>query len=129
MKALILALAALFTFSGTVETAVKTQETVKVVLGKSSSADRGRISVKFLSIVEDSRCPVNANCVWAGNAKIRISVSKGKAAPQIIELNTLTDPRKQILYGYEFELKDLDPQKGETDPKGVITAVLSIKRK
>ena len=93
--------------------AVAKQEAVRVELGKSVTADRGRIRIKFLEVLEDSRCPVDATCVWAGNAKIRISVSKGKSAPQVIELNTLSEPSKQMLYGYEFSIKELYPRKGE----------------
>jgi hypothetical protein len=129
MKALILAFAAFVTLVGTFETSAKTQGSVKVFLGKTTSVDRGRVKVKFLSVVEDSRCPVNATCVWAGNAKIKISVSRGKSDPIELELNTLTEPRKQILYGYEFVLKDLEPQKGRPGPKSSSTAILSIARK
>ena len=28
-----------------------------------------------LTEITDSRCPVNVNCIWAGNAKVKLSVS------------------------------------------------------
>lgn len=75
--------------------------------GEQKSADRGRLTVKFISIVEDSRCPMNARCIWAGNAKIKIAVSKGKAAPKFVELNTGLEPNSVKLYGYTISLEGL----------------------
>ncbi len=129
MKALILALTMVIALSGIAHTAGKTEETVKVSLGKRATAERGRIKIQFLEVIEDSRCPRDATCIWAGNAKVRISVSRGTGAPRIVELNTLTEPRNQILYGYEFELKDLQPQQGETAQKSSTTVLISIRRK
>ncbi len=75
--------------------------------GEQKSADRGRLSVKFVSVVEDSRCPVNAQCIWAGNAKIKIAVSKGKMAPKFVELNTGLEPYSVKAYGYTIKLERL----------------------
>ena len=33
------------------------------------------LTVRPLAVVEDSRCPINANCVWAGRVRIRAEVS------------------------------------------------------
>ncbi len=126
MKAFIFTLIAIVIFGGAVQTDAQTEETVTVALGKRTTADRGRLKIKFLEIVEDSRCPRDATCIWAGNAKIRISISRGTSSPKIIELNTLTEPRNHKLYGYEFELRDLHPQKGDTGP---FTAVISVVRR
>ncbi|MBA3512135.1 MAG: hypothetical protein H0T81_09560 [Sphingomonas sp.] len=32
------------------------------------------LTVRPLAVVEDSRCPINANCVWAGRVRIRAEV-------------------------------------------------------
>lgn len=103
------------------------QKTVSVRLGGSSTLENGRISVKFLSIVEDSRCPMNARCAWAGNAKIRISVAKGRSF-RSFELNTGTGVKVVSAFGYRFEIQDLTPWPGAppdlaAQPK---TVVLSI---
>src|SRR5687767_9003680 len=98
MRSIFLILALIISLGPTCFAGVK-EETVRAELNKRVTADQGRISIKFLAVLEDSRCPVRATCVWAGNAKIRISVKKGKSAPRIAELNTLTEPRKVSLYG------------------------------
>ena len=83
-----------------------TQE-IQMKVGEQKSADRGRLTIKFVSVVEDSRCPMNARCVWAGNAKIKIAVSKGKMAPKFVELNTGQKPDSVKLYGYTISLEGL----------------------
>ncbi len=32
-------------------------------------------TIKFVKVLEDSRCPKDANCIWAGRAKILIEIS------------------------------------------------------
>ncbi|WP_271392313.1 hypothetical protein [Aequorivita sinensis] len=37
------------------------------------------VSVKFLEVIEDSRCPEGVNCIWAGRAIVKAEVtSNGK---------------------------------------------------
>lgn len=91
----------------------KEPETVKVRVGEMKNAAGGRLAIKLVSVVEDSRCPINAQCVWAGNAKIKIAVSKGKMAPKTIELNSGLKPDSIIIYGYEIKFVDLSPHPGE----------------
>ena len=128
MRTLLLLIAAFLVFGGVVDTNAQTEETVRITLGQRKTADRGRITIVFRSVLEDSRCPMNARCVWAGNAKIRISVSKGRSRPQIIELNSGTEPRVVSAFGYEFELVDLRPQKGDPRPIRKQTAIVSVKK-
>lgn len=82
-------------------------ETLEIVQGQKKTADRGRLTIKFVDILEDSRCPPNVQCVWAGNAKVRLAVSRGKASPKFIELNTGVYPQSMKLYGYEIKLTGL----------------------
>lgn len=38
------------------------------------------VSVKFMEVVEDSRCPEGVNCIWAGRAIVKVQViSNGKS--------------------------------------------------
>lgn len=85
----------------------RASETLKITEGQKKTADRGRLTIKFVGVLEDSRCPPNAQCVWAGNAKVKLAVSKGKAAPKFIELNTGVAPHAMKVYGYEIKLTGL----------------------
>ncbi|MFZ1700777.1 MAG: hypothetical protein WBO10_03695 [Pyrinomonadaceae bacterium] len=102
----------------------------EIKVGQQTKADQGRLTIKFVEIVEDSRCPPDAQCIWAGNAKIRLAISKGKSAPTFIELNTNLDPKSKSLSGYEIELVGLT----QRNPASMsmmdrpLVATISIKR-
>lgn len=46
---------------------------VKVPLGESITLEGH--TVKFIKVLEDSRCPKNTNCIWEGRAKILVEIS------------------------------------------------------
>lgn len=108
MKIVVLALAFLLTMNITVS--AKMQETVEIRTTASKTADRGRVRITFLEVVNDSRCPENTTCVWAGNATVRIAVSKGKSVAKTIELNTNTGANAATVYGYKIRLQHLTPR-------------------
>jgi hypothetical protein len=52
----------------------------------------GEFEIRFVEIVNDSRCPKNVNCVRAGEAKIIVEVFKGDefVEKQLIEITPTT---------------------------------------
>ena len=94
-----------------------------------ASAD-GKIKIKFISVVEDSRCPMNVACIWAGNVKIKIAVSKGRKAAKTYEINSGLDPRVLTVNGYEITFVDLSPRPGELLKMRAFppTVTLSVKK-
>ena len=68
------------------------------------------LAVVFESVLEDSRCPEGVDCIWSGNAKIRIKSSKQKHAPAPIELNTNVGPKSSSYLDYEIKLVALKPR-------------------
>ena len=65
------------------------------------------VVVKFLEVVEDSRCPKYTNCIWAGQAIVLVEVTeKGKASEKV----TITFDGKQdttILSSEKLMLKGM----------------------
>jgi len=41
------------------------------------------LTVRFLSVTDDSRCPRDATCVWAGEVKIRLLINASQT--EIVE--------------------------------------------
>ena len=68
------------------------------------------LAVVFESVLEDSRCPEGVDCIWSGNAKIRIRSSRQKHAPAPIELNTNVGPKSSSYLDYEIKLVELKPR-------------------
>lgn len=65
--------------------------------------------IKFVDMLEDSRCPKDTNCVWAGNARVSVQVSKG-GKKKIFELNSARGTQAVVFQGYEFKLAKLTPE-------------------
>lgn len=45
-----------------------------------------KLDVEFVRVVEDSRCPTDVTCVWAGEVKVQLStrIDAAKAVPHEI---------------------------------------------
>ncbi len=62
------------------------------------------------SLLNDSRCPSGAECVWAGNAAVRFKLIVGGNDQYLFTLNTHPDYQgNQIIDGIKFELKEVMP--------------------
>lgn len=96
-----------------------TPETVAVKAGKQATASKSKLKFKFISVVEDSRCPTGAQCVWAGNAKIKIEVSVPKGETKTFEINTETGPKGDQIGGYAVTLESLTPYPNANRPTDV----------
>ena len=80
-----------------------------VEVGKQKKASRSKINVKFVSVIEDSRCPPDVQCIQAGNARIKVIVSKAGSDPKTFEMNTNLGEKGNIYNGYAIYLTDLSP--------------------
>lgn len=83
-------------------------ERQKVQIHKQKIFAKSNLIVKFVSLIEDSRCPEGANCVWAGNAKIKIEAGKS-GKKETFEVNTTLGPKAATYNGYVIELVSLMP--------------------
>lgn len=89
------------------------------------------MKIKFLGVLDDSRCPEHRECVWAGNAKIRIAVWTGRQKPLVLEVNSTLQPTV-VNYGrYEIRLAALDPRPTADNGRpsaNNYTATLTVRR-
>jgi len=102
-------LAVLLTFVLGVFAQAQTNQKVTVQINQQKTIAKNKLTIKFVSLVEDSRCPTDTNCIWAGNAKITIKVSNGKSAAKAFQINTNLKPQTVSFAGYEIKLTDLNP--------------------
>jgi hypothetical protein len=75
-----------------------------IKMGESVTLEKGSLSIKFISLAGDSRCPEGVICFWEGNAEVILEVSKNE-----IRLNTLLDPKEDVVGGYNIQLRDVIP--------------------
>jgi hypothetical protein len=77
--------------------------------GESASLDSGKLTVKFVAVSEDSRCPKNEQCVWAGNARVELEVRAGGAEARRISLQTNRGAPEAEVDAYSLLLEDIAP--------------------
>lgn len=124
MKTAILTFAIILSVCGVA--AAQTEETLTINSSQQKQAGSGKLNIRFISVLEDSRCPVRAVCVWAGNARVRIEVSMRHRPIRIIELNTGLDPRIVKFEGYEFKLLSVAPRPGENERDKIARPAITI---
>ena len=57
--------------------------------GRVLTLDGGRLRLRFVRVASDSRCPVDVDCVWAGNAEVLVEVGgRGWRGRKTLTLNT-----------------------------------------
>ncbi|WP_374086694.1 hypothetical protein [Methylomicrobium lacus] len=78
-------------------------------LGQSAMTADGKLVIKFKAVLEDSRCPVNVVCVWAGNGKVEFEVIDIDGQKKSVALNTEEEPKAAAFKGHRLTLLSLDP--------------------
>jgi hypothetical protein len=57
------------------------------------------LTITFKALGEDSRCPEGADCIWAGNARVILTVAGIDTS-----LNSYLEPKATSLLGYKIQL-------------------------
>lgn len=127
MKTFILALIVILGM--TTATFASKSDTLTLRSGQQKSAVRGDLRVKFISVLEDSRCPPESACVWAGNAKIKVKVTDRRGRTKMMEINTNAGPKGDQFGGYAVNLTSLTQPKQKGTPGTTrYTATFSVER-
>ncbi|MCW5959498.1 MAG: hypothetical protein KIS76_05000 [Pyrinomonadaceae bacterium] len=113
MKVILLLLAVTI-YIGTAQVyAQGSDEKVSLRVSEEKSVGGDDFKIKFLSVLEDSRCPEGTNCIWAGNAKVELEIDAGANGMQKFELNSDGDPREIVFAGRTVTIVDLTPRPAE----------------
>ena len=55
-------------------------------VGEAALLEGTSVSLRFLGVVEDSRCPIDTSCVWAGEVKVKLEILESSKAARQVEL-------------------------------------------
>lgn len=105
-----------------------------IKVGRVVTLDGGRLRVRLARVASDSRCPVDVDCVWAGNAELLFEVGeRGRKKRTMLRLNTNASPERpgEARYGrYTLKLSGLAPQPRSTRKiaVGLYTATLLVSK-
>lgn len=102
---------------------------VAMHIGDTAAVEGEGVTVEFVSVVEDSRCPVGVQCVRAGRVVVAVRVSRAGQAGE--EINLASDPKDasaKTVNGYTVALVNVQPAKtvpGPSPSEYVITVVVT----
>jgi hypothetical protein len=105
-------------------------ETLRVQINKEKISAKSKLSVRFVELIEDSRCPVDTNCVWAGNAKIRLVVKKNGRSHEV-SLDTNGPNQAATVEEYSIKLVGLTPEPRSNiriDRNGYVATIVVAKQ-
>jgi hypothetical protein len=77
--------------------------------GESVAVSGAALVVRFVAVADDSRCPADAQCVWAGDATVQLMVRSERGGEQSVDLHTQLEPNETALGGYRIRLRLLAP--------------------
>jgi hypothetical protein len=84
-------------------------ETIELIYGKTYQNYEKNVSIKLDSVLEDSRCPENVECFWAGMAIARFDFTLNNKLTTFFLTNTGGTAGDTIISGYKIQFISLNP--------------------
>ena len=87
-----------------------------LALGQTAALSGTGYRITFDRVTEDSRCPADVVCVWAGDAKIQLTIQRS-TAPADIRVVGLAPPNAEVLSGdLKIRFVSLAPAPRSSEP-------------
>lgn len=90
---------------------VREAESFTLAPGEEAEFPAADLRIRFLGVATDSRCPVDVECVWEGDAEVVLETIQGTTGRSWV-LHTAGSPwgsRRVELEGWELALVGLEP--------------------
>lgn len=85
-------------------------------LAPGEQANTGGLTVVFNGVTDDSRCPIDALCVQAGDANVHITLTTGGVGSQYTLTVNKADTKRVLYRDFQVELATLQPS-----PRSAVT--------
>jgi hypothetical protein len=94
-----------------------TDELVEVGVGKTVPLPGTSVTVTFVRVRDDSRCPTGVTCIWEGDAVVELRVQNGADEPLRVDLHANPRFERQAsALGVTISLERLDPYPEADEP-------------
>ena len=81
--------------------------------GERSTLAGENLTLTFVQVLQESRCPVGVQCIWEGNARVGVRAGKPPSGSATLELNTSRRYDTEATYqGYKVHLLNVVPHPG-----------------
>jgi hypothetical protein len=90
---------------------VELDQEFTIALGERAAVQSTGLRITFAHVLEDSRCPPWAYCVWAGNAKVTLDIERAGEGAEFFNVCTHLNScaGTVTLDPYEVELVGVEP--------------------
>jgi hypothetical protein len=97
--------------------------------GQTAVVESGGLTVTFVKVNEDSRCPINAVCVWQGNVATALLVGPTTGDKTPVTLHTTLTPHSASSGSFTVALTGIQPAKKDGNiPQADYVATFRITR-
>jgi len=96
-------------------------------IGEEKAVSNSVVRLAFGLVVEDSRCPIDAVCVWQGNAMVELGIRAGMGPTFPIRLSTTLEPRSTVWNGIRISLLELQPAPRAAEPTKADTYQVKVR--
>jgi hypothetical protein len=112
-------------------TAVELDESFRLAIGETALVEEANFALTFRGVQNDSRCPSDVQCVWAGNAVVELVATRPDSTQTTLGLNTTTTPRETTFESFVVALEGLEPGTRANVPiePSAYRAVLRVSRR
>lgn len=87
-----------------------------LAVGQRATVGSPSVSVRFDTVTADSRCPIDAVCVWAGDAALRFTIKVGNAPAKVVDLHSFIEPSSVTDAGVTIQLLRVTPAMDSRTP-------------
>lgn len=110
------------------ENFVQINTDISLYIGESAIIKNHGVKMKFVDVLEDSRCPSDVECLWEGTVSLLINIQYNGEDLGNFVLNS-SNLHKASFMGYYVKFKELEPYpiSTETIPKSSYYAIFSVK--
>ncbi len=104
-------------------------EPFRLMVGEALDLPSEDLTVRFVGVTGDSRCPSDAHCIWAGDAEVEVRLTRGEEETPV-SLHTHGGdrfPREARAFGCTLRLEDVEPYPKSTEKIAPEDYVVTVK--
>jgi hypothetical protein len=87
-------------------------EPIQLAPGQWATFKTENLEVKFAGIDDDSRCPNDVTCVWAGEVVVRLTVRRDSRSKEV----SVRETQALAVDGYTFSILQVLPPRASSGP-------------
>jgi hypothetical protein len=85
-------------------------------LGKVATVSANGARITFNRVTDDSRCPIDVVCIWAGDAKIELTVAPNGSSAETRVISVTAPNNEVAAAGMRIRLVSLAPAPRQSEP-------------